>query len=63
MNDRIGELPVKIGAVQTWQVVDVLRLQAGGDGRLFGEIAIELWYIKDEVVRKYVEHRDTDQWR
>jgi hypothetical protein len=60
MTDRIGDFLVKIGALKTWQVEDVLRVQAAGDGRLFGEIAIELRYINDDAVRKYVEYRDTD---
>jgi len=60
MNDRIGEFLVKIGAMQSWQVEDVLRVQAAGDSRLFGEIAIEVRYINDEALRKYIEYRDTE---
>ena len=54
MEERIGEALVRIGAMKTYQVEDVLRLQAGGDKRLFGEIAIELGYIDDAAIRKYL---------
>jgi hypothetical protein len=54
MEERIGEALVRIGAMKTYQVEDVLRLQAGGDRRLFGEIAIELGYIDDSAIRKYL---------
>ncbi len=52
---KIGEFLVQIGAMKSWQVHDVLRVQKDGDNRLFGEIAIELGYINDEVLKKYVE--------
>jgi hypothetical protein len=37
------------------QVEEVLRTQKAGDARLFGEIAIELGYIDDGALRRYVE--------
>jgi hypothetical protein len=37
------------------QVEEVLRTQQAGDTRIFGEIAIELGYINDEALRRYVE--------
>lgn len=55
MEERIGEALVRIGAMKTYQVEDVLRLQKAGDSRLFGEIAIELGYIDDQAIRKYLE--------
>ena len=55
MSEKIGETLVRIGAVQPFQVEDVLRAQRTGDNRLFGEIAIEFEFINDEVLRKYVE--------
>ncbi len=55
MSEKIGETLVRIGAVQLYQVQDVLRAQKGGDNRLFGEIAIEYGYINDEVLKKYIE--------
>ena len=52
---KIGEFLVRISAMKSWQVHDVLRAQKDGDSRLFGEIAIEFGYINDEVLKKYVE--------
>jgi hypothetical protein len=54
MLEKIGEALVRIGAMKSYQVEDVLRLQKSGDGRLFGEIAIELGYIDDQAIRKYL---------
>ncbi len=54
MEERIGEAMVRIGAMKSYQVEDVLRLQAAGDGRLFGEIAIEMGYIDDAAIRRYL---------
>jgi hypothetical protein len=50
MGDRIGDNLVKIGAMTQEQVDDVLKRQKNGDNRLFGEIAIELEYIDDNVI-------------
>lgn len=58
MEERIGEALVRIGAMKTYQVEDVLRLQKAGDSRLFGEIAIELGYIDDQAIRKYLETKE-----
>ena len=35
---------------------DVLRVQKAGDGRMFGEIAIELGYINDDAIRRYLDY-------
>lgn len=56
MPERIGDFLVTIGAITTEQVDHVLRLQAGGDSRIFGEIALELGYLNDEAIKKYVDH-------
>lgn len=37
------------------QVEQVLRIQKSGDKRLFGEIALELRYIKDDAIKRYVD--------
>ncbi len=55
MSEKIGETLVRIGAITPSQVEDVLRAQKAGDNRMFGEIAIELGYINDEILKKYVE--------
>lgn len=54
-SSRIGENLVSIGAMSMEQVNDVLAKQKAGDDRLFGEIAIELKYIDDEVLASYLE--------
>jgi hypothetical protein len=58
MNERIGETLVRINVMKFYQVEDVLRVQKAGDNRLFGEIAIELGYINDEILKKYVEAKE-----
>ena len=56
MTDRIGDFLVKIGAMKSWQVEDVLRVQKSGDTRRFGEIAIKLHYINDDAIKRYVDY-------
>lgn len=57
MENRIGEFLVQIGALKPYQVEDVLRVQREGDKRMFGEIAIELGYVDDAAIQKYIESR------
>ena len=57
MADKIGDFLVKIGAMKTYEVEDILKLQKEGDKRMFGEIAIELRYINDEAIKKYLEYK------
>ena len=57
MENKIGEFLVQIGAMKQFQVEDVLRVQREGDTRMFGEIAIELGYVNDEAIRKYIDYR------
>ena len=56
MSDRIGDFLVKIGTMKPYQVEEVLRLQKAGDMRRFGEIAIELHYINDDAIKRYVDY-------
>jgi len=56
MTDRIGDFLVEIGAMKSWQVENVLRLQQAGDKRRFGEIAIELRYISDDSIKRYIDY-------
>jgi hypothetical protein len=56
MPNRIGDFLVKIGAMNAEQVEHVLRLQSGGDTRIFGEIALELGYLNDDAIKRYVDH-------
>ncbi len=57
MPDRIGDFLVQIGAMKESQVEEVLRAQKQGDARLFGEIAIELGFIDDTAIKKYVDSK------
>jgi hypothetical protein len=58
MESRIGDFLVSINAMKRYQVEDVLRVQASGDGRMFGEIAIELGYINDDAISKYLDFKE-----
>ncbi len=55
MAETISEFLVRTGGMHEFQVKDVLAIQRNGDRRLFGEIAVNLRYINNEVLRKYVE--------
>jgi hypothetical protein len=59
MPDRIGEFLIKIGVMTQQQVDHVLQLQARGDKRIFGEIALELSYLNDDAIKRYVDHLET----
>ncbi|MGO9309093.1 MAG: hypothetical protein ACLQDL_08730 [Spirochaetia bacterium] len=61
MPNRIGDFLVKIGAMNSEQVDHVLRLQANGDSRIFGEIALELHYLNDDAIKRYVDHME--KWK
>lgn len=56
MPDRIGEFLITIGAMTREQVDHVLSLQSKGDRRIFGEIALELRYLNDDSIKRYVDH-------
>ena len=58
MEERIGEALVRIGAMTTEQVDQVLQIQQEGDDRLFGEIAIEQGFINDLAIKAYLESRN-----
>jgi len=60
MSEKIGDNLVKIGAMIQEQVDDVLQRQNNGDSRLFGEIAIELEYIDDNVIAEYLERKTAE---
>lgn len=55
MEERIGDGLVRIGAMTEEQVHKVLSLQKAGDARLFGEIAIELGFVDDDAIRRYLD--------
>lgn len=61
MANRIGDFLIKIGAMNQQQVDDVLARQQQGDTRIFGEIALELHYLDDDAIKRYVDH--LERWK
>jgi hypothetical protein len=61
MSHRIGDFLVQIGAMKPEQVEEVLHKQHTGDCRLFGEIALELHYLNDDAIKRYVDH--LEKWK
>jgi hypothetical protein len=59
--ERIGDFLIRIGAMSRDQVADVLRAKKAGDSRLLGEIALELGYIGDDAIKRYVEYLEKQQ--
>ncbi|MBN2509547.1 MAG: hypothetical protein JXB03_04690 [Spirochaetales bacterium] len=58
---RIGEALVRQGDMTVEQVDHILELQKNGDGRLFGEIAVDLGYIDLDVVIRFLEADDREK--
>ena len=56
-SEPIGETLIAIGAMTTDQVKRILKLQKQGDSRLFGQIAIELGFIDDDAIEKYLARK------
>lgn len=56
-DERIGDFLVKIGAMTDSQRNEVLLRQEQEPDRMFGEIAIELGYIDDSAVDRYLSQR------
>ncbi len=54
--NRMGDFFIEIGAMTKDQVERVLILQRKGDTRFFGEIALELGYLNEESIRRYIDH-------
>lgn len=57
MEELIGDGLVRIGAMTAEQVRRVLGLQKAGDTRRFGEIAIELGFVDDAAILRYLESK------
>ncbi len=53
-DEKIGDGLVRIGAMTRGQAEEVLKLQSSGDSRRFGQIAIELGYVDDEAIGRYL---------
>ncbi len=59
MKEMIGDFLLRIGAMKRPQMDEVLRLQKAGDTRQFGVIAIELGYVNESAVKRYLDsHKD-----
>jgi hypothetical protein len=56
MADRIGEFLVRIGALTSNQVEQVLKVQREGDRRPFGEIALALRLVGDDSIKRFVDY-------
>ncbi len=57
---RIGDFLVRIGAMTADQVSQVLKKQKSEPDRLFGELAIELGFIDDGAVDRYLQSKRSD---
>ena len=55
--EKIGEGLVRIGAMTEEQRNQVIEKQNEGDERMFGEVAIEMGYINDEIIMEYINSR------
>ncbi|MBI9098891.1 MAG: hypothetical protein JEY91_10470 [Spirochaetaceae bacterium] len=55
--EKIGEGLVRIGAMTETQRNEVIEKQKNGDERMFGEVAIDLGYINDEIIMEYINSR------
>lgn len=55
--ERIGDGLVRIGAITPEQCDHVLKLQKGGDKRLFGEIALALGYVDFQSLMNYLQKK------
>ncbi len=57
MVERIGDGLVRIGAMSAEERDKVLKMQNDGDQRMFGEIAIDLKFIDDNAILKFLESK------
>ncbi len=48
------ELLVRIGVLSEDDAAEVARVQAEGDGRSFGVLAVELGYVHDDTIIAYL---------
>jgi hypothetical protein len=58
---KIGDFLVSIGVMTKDQAETVLIRQRQGDTRIFGEIAIEMGFINDESIKRYIDHKESDR--
>ncbi len=53
--ERIGQALVRLGVMTDDRVSEVLSRQQRGDSRLFGMIAVELGYVNEESLGRYLD--------
>jgi len=53
-DEKVANGLVRIGAMTSGQAEEVLKRQSNGDSRGFGQIAIELGYVDDEAIGRYL---------
>jgi K+ transporter len=56
MGEKIGGFLVRIGTMTAPQVKQVLAAQNIGYNRRFGDIALELGFIQDDAIKRYVDY-------
>jgi hypothetical protein len=61
VTERIGDFLVRVGAMTADQVDRVLEAQKAGDGRRFGDIALELGFVRDDAIKRYVDYLEKQQ--
>jgi len=54
--ERIGEFLIRIQAINTHQVRQILQAQKSGDPRRFGDIAVDLGFVRDDAIKRYVDY-------
>ena len=59
-NEKIGEGLIRIGAMTNEQVKQVLQAQREEKGydRLFGEIAVELEFVDQDMIESFFESKE-----
>ena len=54
---RVGEILVSIGAMTKEQVEEVMEEQERAPEKLFGQIAIEMGFVDDSAINRYLEQK------
>jgi predicted ArsR family transcriptional regulator len=61
MTDRIGEFLIRIKAMTAHQVDRVLEAQKAGDTRRFGDVALELGFVHEDAIKRYVDYLEKQE--
>ena len=61
--EKIGEYLTRVQEIRPHQVENVLLRQACGDRRRFGEIAVDLNYIRPSVLEGYCNAEGIPLWK